>query len=1293
MKVKFFTTAVLAGIISASVAYAQTSPRPELVLPGGKGTSLIVNRLSDNGKWTISEIASQTEGSLAPAGGVLINVETLEQTDISHNSRLSGVSDVTDDGKIVVGEATGKPAYWSADKNAWVTLPLPSGYGSGRLNAVTPDGKYAVGYANPSDDVFKAGPIMYDLTTGSLIDLPGMIVYDKTGKDRRQNAIYEVSPDGRYLLGTVSQSYLLDEGQSAVTPYIYDRQNGTYTTIGYTMSGSGATATYTPRYDGLYFAEAGSMSPNGEWVTGMAYLVKDIPGSQFPSEYRTAYRYNIPNDTFEVFDGEGESDVAGMSILNDGTVLACTPSDNPYASTLVRLDGYYVPLELIYKNVYGIDFKAETGLSINGKSLSVSSDGRTIILLTSMYDTYLLKMKEDLADAARRVNLLDSYTVDPAAGTTMGLLSSVKITFDKKISVRVPYNRVTFESADGTEKWNPVSSNGLKADGNSLTITFRTRQLRKDQTYTLTLPEGAVGISGMSSMTSKEIKITYNGRGQDALALTEAYPADGTAVPGLDLTSNPLILTFDADIKLAEGASGKLYRVGEDEPFCALNILVNGKRALLYPTSGQRLFDGTDYKVVVPAGTFTDVSGSGSTPEIVLNYRGSYVRQITSDDRYIFSDDCDSYDNFLLYDGDRLAPSTVPAGWGFTANNPWYRVRDNENNMNHAMAAHSMYRDGGKADDWMVTAQLFIPDDKCYLSFDAQSYLFDMNDILKVYVYTSDNIYNTLNATVVADIRAKGDLVFDKKLDPGATEEGLAGEWTRYTVDLAKYSGKNIYIAFVNENQGQSAIFIDNVQVVHDLEFLTTFEHRSRVVGQQSASVKGFITVASERNTYSSATFTLLDASGTEIDRISESGLNLKKNDVYKFEFSKPLPLQLGISNRFQVRIDLDDITSYVQSDIKNLTFEPVKRVVLEEYSGAECGNCPQGLQVVDNLLKEYPGKFIPVVIRTYEGDELSKGVTAYSQYLGLDNAGAPSGRINRDPVILYPMFNNGGDVVVSGKGIKDETTGAEVVLWTDKVRSELEIPAELEVSFRSDYAEGSGRISVSGQVRSAMDMTNANINVFAAITENNVETYQKNYYTSISDPDLGPWGANGSYGSLVYPFYLSHVARGHYGTTYNGTGGLVPQTLNSSETYPFSFEVAMPATIEKAEVYDYETGQSSIVNNWKNANIVVMLIDGVSGSIINANVAAVGAEASGVESIVLPGAPAALDLKLVNGGILAEGTGLVQAQAYTISGQLIAAGSADTTLSLDLAGYRGVVIVKAVDETGAVSAAKFVVR
>ena len=80
MKVKFFTTAVLAGIISASVAYAQTSSRPELVLPGGKGTSLIVNRLSDNGKWTISEIASQTEGSLAPAGGVLINVETLEQT-------------------------------------------------------------------------------------------------------------------------------------------------------------------------------------------------------------------------------------------------------------------------------------------------------------------------------------------------------------------------------------------------------------------------------------------------------------------------------------------------------------------------------------------------------------------------------------------------------------------------------------------------------------------------------------------------------------------------------------------------------------------------------------------------------------------------------------------------------------------------------------------------------------------------------------------------------------------------------------------------------------------------------------------------------------------------------------------------------------------------------------------------------------------------------------------------------------------------------------------------------------
>ena len=110
---------------------------------------VIIDKISDNGLWGVSQKGSEVDGTLAPAGGIIYNLTTLAETDISDVSGLSGVGDVTDDGAIAVGECQGKPAYWSKDKNGWTILPMPDPYLQGRLNAVTPDGKFAVGYVIP----------------------------------------------------------------------------------------------------------------------------------------------------------------------------------------------------------------------------------------------------------------------------------------------------------------------------------------------------------------------------------------------------------------------------------------------------------------------------------------------------------------------------------------------------------------------------------------------------------------------------------------------------------------------------------------------------------------------------------------------------------------------------------------------------------------------------------------------------------------------------------------------------------------------------------------------------------------------------------------------------------------------------------------------------------------------------------------------------------------------------------------------------------------------------------------
>ena len=136
------TTLVTAlAAISLSLS-AQSDRAPQFINPS-PGSSVVVTNMSNNGKWMISETAGNVEG-IAPGGGMLINIDNpaLKYT-ISHTSGLAGVGDVTDDGTMVVGECTSKPAYWLTAVQEWTILPLPEGYLWGRLNTVTPDGKFA----------------------------------------------------------------------------------------------------------------------------------------------------------------------------------------------------------------------------------------------------------------------------------------------------------------------------------------------------------------------------------------------------------------------------------------------------------------------------------------------------------------------------------------------------------------------------------------------------------------------------------------------------------------------------------------------------------------------------------------------------------------------------------------------------------------------------------------------------------------------------------------------------------------------------------------------------------------------------------------------------------------------------------------------------------------------------------------------------------------------------------------------------------------------------------------------
>lgn len=106
----------------------------------------------------------------------------------------------------------------------------------------------------------------------------------------------------------------------------------------------------------------------------------------------------------------------------------------------------------------------------------------------------------------------------------------------------------------------------------------------------------------------------------------------------------------------------------------------------------------------------------------------------------------------------------------------------------------------------MAIPRLSIENADYYLSFDVQSYYKSKADRLKVLVLEDDAVYSNFTKELYDKFKANGKVLYDEQLTPGESEENLTGDWTHVEKSLAEYAGKNIYIAFVNENENQSMI-------------------------------------------------------------------------------------------------------------------------------------------------------------------------------------------------------------------------------------------------------------------------------------------------------------------------------------------------------------------------------------------------------------------------------------------------------------------------------------------------------
>lgn len=1154
----------------------------------------IVKRMTDDGRWAIYEQGLFGGGELATKPRI-IDVETMEAVELVDDDMMENISmcrayDISRDGSVVVGQLQNQPAVWRRGEG-WEILDTKAGWIQGEITRVTPDGRFGIGNLNyfqrkPNDlgltGEFDYMPAAWNLETGEIIGCSQLPEYDILHLRLNQSRFTDVTPDGRYAIGQMSWSYVQwdEEGHTPVTAYVYDLVADTCVMLGFTPD---VIDDWQPLYPGYSNIGSAAFTPDGRYAYGWA------GGRRFIFENAT-YEFRMGGNTDNTLNAYSR----GVSFSTEQAVQM-----SPLYNWSVRYGRHSVPFTEICRMGYGFDYNELTGYDYTGTVVGNKPDGSVVAAWVdpNVGESYIVDFGEPIGNVCASIDLLGSYTIAPASGIAVAQAKTVSITFERSIEVLAGAHSIRLVDGSGKTIRESLTFEPSAVNDRMATVSFRTVTLTEGEHYSIVIPAGAICLKGDRAITNREIAVEYVGRKLAPVSAQQVWPDPKDALSKIEYETSPVMLTFDTYVVPTDTARAYIINNESGTQVCQLTVAYKDNMVVLYPASAQYLFDGQEYTVVLGKGAVCDVMGACANDEIRVSYRGNYVRDISSQGRYIFRDAFDNIANSLVmwlrYDGDHNEPMAAMKEWEFDADNqPWnFSTRDEEGLLDYCMASHSMYSPSGKSDDWAVIPQLHIPDGKCRLEFDAQSYREHKCDTLTVLLYCFDEYVSELSSDFVKQMAEGADTLVHARVYPGEREDMLVNDWQHFSIDLARYEGKNVYIAFVNSNYNQSVVFVDNVVVEHTLDYTLASNTPAAVVQKESVDVSGVLHLHGDEFVFDRVKLTLRDSEGRMLEEFAAD----IAGDTIRYAFAKPLPLQVGKETKYSIDVELSGAEAdnpqatvvertSVNASVADLLFETTKRVVLEEQSGRDCGNCPMGILAIEEMKRQAGDRFLPVSIFTFESDPLGTGMYSYASWLGY--SAAPIARINRHQEQLAPMWQNviEGDPDYAKYSFHDKLNGKT---WQDAVQQDFEQGTYCNVTANAYLDDASEVLTVPFSVSSAIDQEHLNLSVFAIVVEDSLTAlYQHNYFSAYEEPIFGVWGKNGIYGT-EYPLNITqnNVARACLGTSFAGTVGLLPTSFAAGETASVELQFAKPQTVD----------------DWRNARVVVMLIDANTGVVINA--------------------------------------------------------------------------------------------
>ncbi len=286
----------------------------------------------------------------------------------------------------------------------------------------------------------------------------------------------------------------------------------------------------------------------------------------------------------------------------------------------------------------------------------------------------------------------------------------------------------------------------------------------------------------------------------------------------------------------------------------------------------------------------------------------------------------------------------VAANYGLTFGNKAWIITGTTNRF---AVSTSYYDPAGQSDDWLVSKPIILPPSatQALLSYAALSANGNYLESYELRLSTTDSLPSSFTTVLYSN---------------GATSAG----YNENGVFLGNYAGDTIRLAWRNVSNDQLILILDDITIKaakkSDLAVLNTDLYRHNDLGT-TGTPKGIIqnfgidTVKNFKLNYQVNNLPVVSQNIT--------GVNITPYNTY--DYTAATSFSTGIAGEYKFKVWASDINAFpidsnsVNDTVKKTTFfystTAKKKVVMEEFTGAWCGYCPDGHTAMADLMASEP--------------------------------------------------------------------------------------------------------------------------------------------------------------------------------------------------------------------------------------------------------------------------------------------------------------------------------------------------